>query len=206
MPNTSATGGYLTPTTPNPATDFNLDRKVNDLVAGTVGLSGSLVRPRWQPEPAPIPASSVDWIAFGKIRQDSQSGSPYIEHDGAGDGGNGLDRLYHVAYLHYMATFYGPNCEQFAQLLVDGLEITQNHEVSLVNSISLREIGAPVFVPEQVNQVWYRRVDVELVFEHKYTREYAVQNILHADGQVHSQSPDPNGPIVDVTWNTENLE
>jgi len=208
LPNTSASGGFLLPTNIQPASDFDIDRQLNVFIAGTAGLPGSLVRPRWQPEPPTIPAPSVDWIAFGKTKEEKQPGSPYIRHvpiDESDPNDVGQDRLFHIGYLHYLVSFYGPNCEKIAGIVSDGLDVNQNHEVLDPLGLRLRYTGDQILIPEQVNKVWYRRVDMELMFEHTYVREYAVQNIIEALGEIHTQRPQPDGEIVSVDWDTERI-
>ena len=48
--NTSASGGYLSPTSSPPADDDALSSILHDLVVGVTGLAPTLVFPRWQPQ------------------------------------------------------------------------------------------------------------------------------------------------------------
>lgn len=59
MPQDTTTPGYLPPST-SPAYDAALDQMFHDLVMGITGLTGDLVRPRWQAEPPQQPEHSVN--------------------------------------------------------------------------------------------------------------------------------------------------
>jgi hypothetical protein len=83
MANTSATGGLLAPVAEvPPLTDDALDALFQVAVSGITGISGALVRPRWQPTPPKHPEPSVDWCAIG-ITDITPDDGPSIQHFGA---------------------------------------------------------------------------------------------------------------------------
>jgi len=198
VPNTSATGGFLLPTSPDPVGDLDLDRKLNDLISGAAGLPGDLMRPRYQREPPPRPPPDTDWGSFGVIELD-RVGPNYIQHV---PDGNGRDVMKCEWDLRIFVSFYGPNCGRIAQRFLDGLEETQNHESAVANGLHLREMRTIAILGEQVNMSWYRRAELEILIRHKFSRDYDVLNILSAAGMVTSQGTSPEGP-VEVDWNTE---
>jgi hypothetical protein len=66
----SSTPGILQSTTqptspPSPLDGDDLEDYIQQFVAGVAGMDGTLVRPRWQPEPSNIPDFDVTWCATG---------------------------------------------------------------------------------------------------------------------------------------------
>lgn len=177
MANTSATGGYLSPTVVSPpAEDADLDAVFQPLVSGVTGIDGTLVRPRWQTNTPKQPESSVNWCAMGVtiIRPDA---GPYIEHIGAG---NGQDNMQRHEEINVACTFYGPLAGANAALLRDGLSIPQNTDLLRLQGIGLIDCDEVRAVPELVNQQWIRRFDVAARFRRQVKRSYPVLNILSA--------------------------
>jgi hypothetical protein len=198
---TSATGGYLTPTTPLPLDDEELGRRLSNLVAGVTGLPGSMVRPRWQPVAPPLPLPSQDWAAVGVISYPSGSGAPQAIHIPDGDG---HDLQVRDEEIDCLASFYGPHCSALARLCRTGLWVPQNWEQLLPLGMNLRDTGAITIVPENINEAWYRRADLSFTLVQDLRRAYAVLNILSAQGLIHGQGSSPQ--TVNVPFDTENVE
>ena len=122
MPNSSATGGYLTQTSSS-IDGQALRRFLQSVIVGVTGLNATLVRPMWQQNPPPIPSIDVDWCGFAIMTQRPEKGA-FHEQLNAG----GATLLRHEE-LDLLCAFYGPNCLVNAGLLRDGLElIAQNRE------------------------------------------------------------------------------
>lgn len=178
MANDSSTGGYLPPAdAPAPAEDADLDALFQSVVSNITGLPGSLVRPRWQPNPPKQPEPSVNWCAIGVIVTKPDAG-PAITHL---KDGQGSDRLERHEGIDLLATFYGPHARSLASRLRDGISIPQNMEVLKAADIGLVEVGEIRSIPELVNQQWVRRQDMGLRFRRKVTRIYPIRNVLAAD-------------------------
>lgn len=211
-PNTSATGGYLLPVTPPPADDLSLDRQLSNLVSGITGLPGSMVRPRWQPEPPPIPAATENWASVGVTESNPEKGTPYFRHVG-----RDYDPVTHVELpydgrsdmveqeeLTVLVTFYGPASGELASLLKSGIHVGQNWEQGHSRGLALKGVGAIRHVPEQINREWYMRRDIELRIMREVDRTYSILNILSAQGTLHGDRlPSTAEPSVD--WSTENV-
>lgn len=180
MSNTSATGGYLVPTSAPPAEDAALDDIFTELVAGVTGLAGTLVRPRWQPKPPRMPDPTTDWCAVGVIEYQPDANA-VVAHDGDANGGLGEDDLQRQEDLTVMASFYGPNANGFAKMARDGLSIPQNWETIAQSDISYVSAGTIRSAPELVNEQWLRRFDLTLYFRRRIVRSYAVENLASAD-------------------------
>lgn len=194
--NSSAFAGYLTPTSAPPANDFDLSDQLNELIAGVTGIPGQNVRPRYQPRPPVIPAATTDWIAFGDITTDTlRVASPIKRHYSDGDG---HDELRQDTLLTVLVSAYGPNSKHYSELLRDGLFIDQNFDVARTRGLKLQEIGTIRHVPELINDIWYRRYDMELLLKREVVRSYAVLNILSSQGTLVG-----NEEGHEYTWNTE---
>lgn len=178
MANTSATGGYIQPaSTATPVADLDLDLVLQDLVVGVTGLAGEFVRPRWQPTQPRTPEVSVDWCAVGAIQTDTERGTAFVGHDGAGDG---RDNLVRHEQIEALASFYGPGAARNAAVLRDGLQIPHNRAALDADGMGFVEAGPLRTVPELVNQQWLRRVDLPITLRRAVRREYPVLNILSA--------------------------
>lgn len=183
MPNDSSTGGYLTPAaSPAPIEGQALNRFLQQVFVGITGLSGTLVRPRWQAEPPAIPAFGTDWMAFGIMRRKPDAFASTIEDPT----GNGSNSVYRQEILEILCTFYGPDADSYASILREGLFVAQNREVLILNNFGLVEVGEAVPVPELVKERWTYRTDMYVRLRRSIEYTYPVLNILSAEGSVDS--------------------
>lgn len=186
----SSTGGYLSPAVASPPLeDDALTAIFQQMIVGITALPGNMVRPRWQPNPPKQPEPTINWCALGISVQTPDDG-PAIVHNGAG---NGSDTYIRHEQIDVLASFYGPNAMQNAQLLSDGLAIPQNLEQLKAQDMNSVDTGKIIPAPDLLNEQWVRRYDIELTFRRKITRSYAVLNILTAQGTV--QTDTVTGPI-----------
>jgi len=191
MSNTSATGGYLAPA-PGPRTLTQVEDVLHDVVAGITGLSGKLVRPRWQETPPQQPKREVTWCAIGITDDQDAPGAPEVQHDG---GSGGTDTVVTRALLVVTASFYGPQGMDLAWRLRDGLKVEQNRAGLRAAGLALYEIGRLRYVPELVNKAWVPRVDLELSVWSESRRTYPVLNILCGPATIETET----GLIVQTT-------
>lgn len=176
----SSTGGYLPPITATPPYDEALEDIFTAFVSGITGLSGSSVRPRWQPTPPKIPEASVDWCSLGIMDSTADAG-PYIQHNGAGQSGTGQDDIQRHEDIEVMCSFYGPNSFRYAAMLRDGAGIEQNIDVLRTHSIAFVECGPIRTLPEFFNQQWIKRGDISVFFRRQIKRSYGILNIVSAE-------------------------
>lgn len=181
MSNTSATGGYLLPSsTPAPLEGQSLLRFLQQVIAAITGLDGTLVRPRWQPEPPNIPTAGTAWAAVG-ITSRSSDTYPYV-----GMNADGLSStLQRHEQLDLLCSFYdlgsGGEADNYAALLRDGMAIAQNREALAAGSFKLIEVGDLLAVPSLLKDRWLYRVDLPLSLRRVVQRTYAVESILSGD-------------------------
>lgn len=184
MTNTSATGGYLVPSSTAPDYDAALDRIVQQMVVGITGLPGTMVRPRWQPNPPKQPEPSVDWCAIG-VQSVIPDDGPAIVHDGSGDGSDTSSR--HET-MEYVASFYGPHGLGNATLLRDGIAIPQNVEAIEAAGLRFVETSSITPAPALYNEQWIRKYDIRLTLRRQVSRTYPVRNLLSAVGTIHGEA------------------
>jgi len=181
MGNTSATGGYLSPTVVSPPLeDADLDALLQPVVIGITGLPGNMVRPRWQPGNPKQPEPSVNWCAIGVTVIKPDAGA-YIEHVGAG---SGQDNMQRHEEIELACTFYGPLAGTYAAMLRDGLSIPQNLDLLQLQAVGLIDCTDARAIPELVNQQWVRRFDITARFRRQVKRSYGILNILSANGTI----------------------
>lgn len=185
-PNTSATGGFLTPSSAAPAFDDAFEDFLHDIVAGLTGLPGAMVMPRLQLAQAGvmprIPEPEVSWCALGVQTSDPLGQRAVQIHDGAGDG---ADRQWTFERTTILTSFYGLDPWARAGLLADGLRIPQNRESLRAGGAALFRIGTRRNVGAiGPNNRTMRRVDLEIGFDRAILRVYRVLNLLSAAGSV----------------------
>jgi hypothetical protein len=164
-----------------------LDDYLQQFVAGISGLDGTLVRPRWQPEPPNIPDFGTTWASLGIMRRRSLGFVGATLHDPAG---NGHSIMLRHEQLEILISFYGPQCDEAAGNLHDGLMLEQNRIVLRSMNMGLVEITDGISNPELIKERWLDRVDKTLFINRCIAREYPVLNQLTASGTV---IPDPGG-------------
>lgn len=170
----SSTGGYLSPNS-QPSADKLLHRILHDYVVGVTGLIAGNVRPRWQKNPPEIPASDVDWCAFGIT--EISGGHPYqVQVQVDDDSFDTKANLVRDELLTCQASFYGENSGLYSERLVLGSSIAQNREALYLQGFSVISATTILRSAELVNDVWLDRQDIEIVFGRRVVVEY---NVLH---------------------------
>ena len=183
MANTSATGGYLAPSSTAPVEDDAFENFIGDAVAGITGLTRSLVRPRWQPEPPPHPPIEVDWCAIGITVITSDYGVVKLHRPD----GDGHDEVQRHETDELLASFYGPQAYSLASRLRDGLMVDQNREALRAGCVNILECTRMRTASDLVNERWVRRVDLEISLRRAVLRSYPILNVLSAVGAFETQ-------------------
>lgn len=183
IPN-SSTGGILVPGVapfPVPIYGDPLLDLFHDTIQGIIGFTdGSLVRPRWQPDPPNIPDFSVDWVAFG-IVMTKKDWQPYQFHDPTANDGNGAQVFERDEELTILHSFYGPNSQQLQSQYEDGLQIDQNRGLLDINGIKLMSMQDAYQLPALLKEKWVKKVDQRVVFRRRIRRVYPTLTLLAAN-------------------------
>lgn len=178
MPNSSATGGYLTQTSSS-IDGQALRRFLQSVIVGVTGLNATLVRPMWQQNPPPSPSIDVDWCGFAIMTQRPEKGA-FHEQLNAG----GATLLRHEE-LDLLCAFYGPNCLVNAGLLRDGLElIAQNREQLFLAGMGVNGFSDITHAPELVNDRFFDRADITMTIQREIRRSYDILHFVGASGNV----------------------
>lgn len=169
--NTSATGGYLLPDGEAVPDDQYLEDVLQGFIKGVTGLSGTMVRPRFQVEPLPVPSIGVNWVAFGIQRQTPDDG-PYFEQSG-----EDATSIRHETF-EVMLSFYGTQGQGFAKCFIDGVAIPQNIDQLKPHKIKLIGTGPVITAPDLINEQYVHRFDITATFRRKTERKYGVKTLL----------------------------
>lgn len=184
MSGTSATGGFITDVAPAPPTSADVDAAIQQLIVGTTGLAGTLVRPRWQPLPPSQPDASVTWAGFGVYAVETDD-YPYIQHIGAvvlpGQANPGYSILQRHSTIRTLISFYGPLAEDMSGRFSAAVYIEQNWEPMAAVGCKLYETEEQARMPELVNNQWIDRLDLKLIMRRLTIRYYPVFDL---DGAV----------------------
>lgn len=178
MPNTSATGGYLTQSSSS-IDGLALRRFLQSVIVGVTGLNATLVRPMWQQNPPPIPSIDVDWCGFAIMTQRPEKGAFHEQLDAGGA------TLLRHEELDLLCAFYGPNCLVNAGLLRDGLElIAQNREQLFLAGMGVNGFSDITHAPELVNDRFFDRADITMTIRREIRRSYDILHFVGASGNV----------------------
>jgi hypothetical protein len=194
--NTSATGGYLAPNSVNGSLDDKLFSEfLQPIVVGITGLAGATVRPRWQQNPPNLPDYNTNWCAVGTVRR-NLPGFAAIQHTSAAGQTPGFDNSSRIVELDLLASFYGPDCEENADRLIMGFDISQNRETMLKAGYGFTGCEQPIITADLLNEQWTRRVDVGFSVRRGQTYTYPV---LDLTGAVVTVTPDNSLPAEIIT-------
>lgn len=178
MSNTSATGGYLRQTN-SPVDNLDFRRFIGTMLVGLSGLATNLVRPAWQPNPAPVPDIETDWMAFGQTSRRTDMYSFVIEYENE----TGAEQIRHEEN-DFLLTFYGPNCLGNAAELRDATEISQNQEALSLAGMAIVDYTDITHAPELVNERWFDRCDMTITIRREIRRQYTILTFVSANGVI----------------------
>lgn len=174
----SSTAGYLIPSSSSPYDD-GLDDILHNVIVGITGLTGDLVRPRWQPEPPQQPGFDVNWCAFGIVRTSEDVFASSVEASNGGSVEVSLDEQLFV--LH---SFYGPSATAICKHFAKGLMIDQNRDAIKAANVNLVEVQEATILPALLKEKWVKRVDVTVVYRRRVGSTYPVLTFLSAGGLI----------------------
>lgn len=178
MPNSSATGGYLTQSASS-IDGLALRRFLQSVIVGVTGLGTTMVRPMWQQNPPPIPSIDIDWCGYAITSQRPEKGAYHEQLDSGG-----ATMLRHEE-LDLLCAFYGPNCLVNAAILRDGLElIAQNREQLFSQGLGVNGFSDITHAPELVNDRFFDRADITMTISREIRRTYNILSFVGAYGNV----------------------
>ncbi|WP_312297116.1 phage neck terminator protein [Atlantibacter hermannii] len=175
--NSSTSPGYLTPVSVPQAYDEALERELSQWVRALSGLSAGMVRPRWTPTQAAVPAADVNWCGFGITGMSADDSPAFVRQT------DDSNQMWRHEVIETLASFYGPASQSVATLFRDGLTVEQNNATLNDNGLSLADYSELIAFPELINNQWVRRYDITVRLRRKVIREYGIKSILSAPVQ-----------------------
>lgn len=174
----SSTGGILSPTSsPAPLLDDALADFLQVWIVGLTGITASLVRPRWQPEPPNIPDFGTTWVAFGLTGSEADT---FAAERHLNQLPNGASEIRRHEEMEYLVSFYGPAAESVMHNFREGIQVSQNREYLITQNMGLVSTGQATRVPELVKERWVNRIDLPLTLRRQIIRKYAVLDLVGA--------------------------
>lgn len=189
---TSATGGYLAPAAFS-TNDDALQDIIQAFIVGVTALTGTRVRPAWQPDMPVIPTNDTNWCAYSL--GNFEAGQAYQVQ--VADGDDTVMQFQQHESFDLSCSFYGANCQRYAAVLRDGLQVAQNREALWLQGISLSGGVQIVHAPELINDVWHDRYDINVQMARAVFSEYPVLHFLGVAGTVTTDSPE-----IVTDWST----
>lgn len=182
----STTVGYLAPAPPGPEYDNDLQDIFQAFCVGVTGLDGTVVRPRYQPNPPNMLDQSVNWASIGAQVMERQWDA-FVQHNPDAASGLGESTVSGSEIIHITFSFYGPLCQSYASILRDGMSVGQNRDQLTAKAIKFVEFMAPVTLPVLLKDTWNRRVDLKGVFNRWVQRTYSIRHLASASGTIDNE-------------------
>lgn len=177
--NTSATGGYLLPQAqPSVFGTQTFEEFLQQVFVGISGLSGNLVRPRWQPKPPTQPDNDVNWLSIGLTEDDSDTNA-YVGVDS-----NGNNQFMRMEALSVECMFYGPRSLEVGKIVRDGFQIRQNLETLQASNMNFVNTSRMVRTPDFVNELWIDRWAMTVYMRREILRVYPILTLLSGSGSL----------------------
>jgi hypothetical protein len=175
----TAAVSYIAPAVASPPLyDDELVDVFQTNVVGVTGIAGTLVRPRWQPEPPNQPDFSINWVAIGCTVLEGDKFA-FKGHDPTANGGLGADLFEKDEMIDLVMSFYGPNASRMAKRYEDGIQIDRNRDDLLLYGIKLNSVfQAPRNIPALFKNKWVTRVDLTVRFIRRIVRIYGVPSVV----------------------------
>lgn len=173
--------GYLAPSSsPAPLEGQALSRFVQGWVSGVTGLDGTMVRPRWLPEPSNIPKAGTAWCAVGiSTRRADTFAYAWLRPDAS-------YLVQRHERIDLLASFYDLGssglADYYAALLREGAQVPQNREPLFTAGFGLIGTGDVVAVPSLLKERWLYRADLAVELARVIERVYPVLSVLSANG------------------------
>lgn len=124
-----------------------------------------------------MPGIDTNWCAFG-LETRSPDASAYVAPDELSA------RVVRHEAIDVFCSFYGPACESYAEVLRDGMQVSQNREPLLLASMGFKGNSNLTSAPELHNDRWYDRCDLTLTINRETGKVYEILCFTGAIGAI----------------------
>lgn len=189
LPNTTATGGYISPAPKTPPLSpqfpqLSLVDFLQSVIVGVSQLQGSMVRPNWQPNPPKRPNIDDTWVAIG---------IEGIEADFNAYQGFAADNETPIVQRHenfgLVCNFYGPNSYDLYGIVRDSLQLTQNLAQLNLAKVPFKYDTTAQHVPELIDEEWFDRWRAVFYFMRQVNRTYPLLTFASVSGTIYANTP-----------------
>lgn len=153
------------------------------LVSTVTSIPPPLIRPRWQAVPPEQPPAGTPWAAVGVTRRTAQGYSHQQMSVLPGTATEAL-LLRRWTTFEVLASFYGPNAEDVAELFRDSLLLAQNLAGLYAFGVKVTGIDDVLAVPDLVNFQWIDHQDVRLEMVREFDRYFPMKHVIEANGTI----------------------
>ena len=94
--------------------------------------------------------------------------------------------------MDILFSIFGPNADDNAALLRDGLSVAQNRENFQLNGMGLIEVSDARAIPPLINEQQYYKVDMTVRVRRSISRVYPVLDVLSSGGTVTNEHTTDN--------------
>lgn len=198
----SSTGGYLLPEGSAPLYGQPLLRFLQQWVVGISGLAGAVVIPSYGPEPPNIPTDGTCWCNVAVTGYDPDPWT-YFGHDPDADGGLGADIQNRHEKIDLLLSFYDTGYTGLADAIMaqtrDGMQVSQNNEVLMLQGFGFNGTGKPVPLPTLTKEKWLYRVDLPVRLSRQILRQYDIRNVETAEVEIQTQANNEDPLIQNIS-------
>lgn len=175
----------IQPVAPSPPLEgAALLKFLQNWITPLTGLTGDLVRPRWQPEPANIPDVGTVWMAFGIVSRRFDTFPVVVSSSDL------ETQLTRQEELRLLCSVYDlgstGEADRVTSLLRDNLAVYQNLEPLLAAGFMLAYVEEETVAPVYLSTQGLYRLDLPVVVRRAVQRTYSVPSILVAVGTIHT--------------------
>lgn len=173
-------------------------RFLQQWIVGISGLAGPVVIPSWAPEPPNIPPTATCWCNLAVVGYDPDPWA-FFQHLPTADSNLGADQFIRHEKFDLLLSFYDNGYTGQADATMaqtrDGMQISQNNEVLLLQGFGFNGTGRPVPLPTLTKEKWLYRVDLPVRLSRQILRQYPIRNVETAVVEIESQS-NTEAPLI----------
>lgn len=189
---------YITPssTTPLPG-GLTLTQFIQTVIVGISGITGALVRPKWQVEPPKQPDIATDWISFG-VDASKNDVNAYVDVNT-----QDITVFQRHQILDIEISFFGPAALDTYQKLNDGLQIPTNLQALTLANMGLIEMTDGRQMPDMLNGRFVGKILSNLFLRRQIQRVYPIPTLISAAGTIHTVTGNEEYLL---NWQTPEIE